>query len=55
MTNYIILDKADMHALCDDKPVWLIIDGKAYKLLTGEGFEKERNPQNKAEKREDRK
>ena len=45
MTNYIILSKTDMNALCSDKPVWFSMDGKAYKLCTDECFEKERKPQ----------
>ena len=41
MTEYIILSKSDMLALCDDKPVTVYINNKSYVLCTDECFEKQ--------------
>ena len=42
MTEFIILSKVDMLALCNDKPVTVHIDKKPYVLCTDEWFEKQR-------------
>ena len=42
MTEFIVLSRADMLTLCDDKPVTVYIDKKFYVLCTDEYFEKQR-------------
>ena len=42
MTEYIILCRTDMLALCDDKPVTFYVDSKPYVLCTDEYFEKQK-------------
>ena len=41
MTEYIVLSRPDMLALCDDKPVTIYINNKPYVLCTDECFEKQ--------------
>ena len=41
MTEYIVLSRYDMRALCDDKPITVFIDKKPYVLCTDECFEKQ--------------
>lgn len=41
MTEFIVLSKVDMLALCNDKPVTVRIDKKPYVLCTDECFEKQ--------------
>lgn len=41
MTEFIILSRPDMWALCDDKPVTIYINNKPYVLCTDEYFEKQ--------------
>lgn len=43
MTQFVILSKLDMSALCDDKPVDFYIDNKRYVLCTDEYYEKQIN------------
>lgn len=42
MTAFIILSRADMLSLCNDKPVTVYVDKKPYVLCTDEYFEKQR-------------
>lgn len=42
MTEFIVLSRPDILALCDDKPVTVYIDKKPYVLCTDECFEKQR-------------
>lgn len=42
MKEFIILSRADMLVLCDDKPVTVYVDKKPYVLCTDEYFEKQR-------------
>ena len=41
MTEFIVLSKVDMVALCNDKPITIHIDQKPYVLCTDECFEKQ--------------
>ena len=41
MTQYIVLSRPDMLALCNDKPVTIYVDKKPYVLCTDEYFEKQ--------------
>ena len=41
MTEYIVLSKVDMIALCNDKPITIRIDKKTYELCTDECFKKQ--------------
>ena len=41
MTEFIVLSRLDMWALCDDKPVTIYINNKPYVLCTDEYFEKQ--------------
>ena len=41
MTEYIVLSRPDMLALCNDKPVTVYVDKKPYVLCTDEYFEKQ--------------
>ena len=51
MTEFIILNEADMLALCNDKSVTAYINKKPYVLCTEEYFEKQRKePQESEEK-----
>jgi len=51
MTEFIILNEAEMLALCNDKPVTAYINKKPYVLCTEEYFEKQRKePQESEEK-----
>lgn len=43
MTEFVILSRADILTLCDDKPVTVYVDKKPYVLCTDEYFEKQRN------------
>lgn len=42
MTEFVILSRYEMLALCEDKPVTIWIDGKPYVLCTDEYFEKQK-------------
>ena len=52
MTEYIILSRPDMLALCDDKPVTIHINNKSYVLCTDECFEKQIKVENEPQKNE---
>ena len=41
MTEFVILSRDEVLALCEDKPVTMYIDKKPYVLCTDEYFEKE--------------
>ena len=41
MTEFVILSRYDMLALCEDKPVTIYIDKKPYILCTDEYFERQ--------------
>ncbi len=46
MTKFIVLNREDMLALCNNKLVTCYIDNKCYVLCTEECFEKQRNGEN---------
>lgn len=50
MTEFIILSRGDMLALCNDKPITVYIDKKPYVLCTDEYFEKQINNKYKEKK-----
>ncbi len=52
MKEFIILSRADMLVLCDDKPVTVYVDKKPYVLCTDEYFEKQRNESQEKEETE---
>lgn len=41
MTQFVILSKQDIFALCEDKPVTFYIDNTRYVLCTDEYYEKQ--------------
>ena len=49
MSEFIILSRADILTLCDDKPVTVYVDKKPYVLCSDEYFEKQRNEPQESE------
>ena len=43
MTEFVILSRYEMLALCEDKPVTIYIDKKPYILCTDEYFERQKH------------
>ena len=52
MTEFVILSRADILTLCDDKPVTVYVDKKPYVLCTDEYFEEQRNEPEESEVQE---